>query len=164
MDLNEIISKTPSIMLITYVSVVMGGLYFFLISIPKAIRTKSFSTIEGKITRSEVGNQALNIAHSPGDRVKTYTLDIEFKYVVEGKAYTSKKRKWHEAQTSFARYHDARARRYPQGKKVIVYYDPKRPQISVLEPGLGFGTFLGIIIALSSISLMTIFIFHRVYM
>jgi hypothetical protein len=34
------------------------------------------------------------------------------------------------------------AKRYPPGAKVRVYYNPKRPDVSVLEPGASFGTYI----------------------
>lgn len=163
MDVIQIMERTPSIMLITYVGVVLGGAYFFCVSIPKSIRTKYYPTASGRITASEVGSQSLDVSHSAGERIRTYSIDIEYKYDVDEKRYTAKKRKWHEAQTSFSAYHDSRARRYPKGKQVTVYYNPKNPSQAVLEPGLGLGTFIGVIMVVSSIGLLTLLIFYGAY-
>lgn len=162
LDVSRIINATPTIMLSTFVVVILSTLYFFIISIPRAFRTRYFSTVKGKITSSEVGIKALNTAHSPGERVQTFTIDIEYKYQVGDTTYSSTKRKWHEAQTSFAHYHDVRARRYPKGAEVTVYYNPKKPQQAVLETGFSLGTYIGILICTSAIGLLILLILNRV--
>ena len=73
------------------------------------------------------------------------------------------KRRWHEVQSSFHRYHDSIARRYPLGKSVIVFYNPKTPQVAVLEPGIGLGALTGLFLFSSSIAFLTFFIQHMVY-
>ena len=163
MDLSEIIDKTPPFMLLVFVCLVLGMIYYLLVSIPKAIRAKYFPTVLGKITSSEVGTPMAGSGHESGDRIQTFTLDITYKYVVNGKTYSSKKRRWHEVQSSFHRYHDSIARKYPLGKSVTVFYSPKNPNVAVLEPGLGLGALTGLFLFTSSIAFLTFFMHHMVH-
>jgi len=163
MDLSEIIDKTPPFMSLVFVCLVLGLIYYLLVSIPKAIKAKYFPTVLGKITSSEVGTPMAGAGRESGDRIQTYTLDISYKYVVNGKTYSSKKRRWHEVQSSFHRYHDTIARKYPLGKSVTVFYNPKNPKVAVLEPGVGLGALTGLLLFASSIAFLTFFIHHMVY-
>ena len=118
MDLSEIIDKTPPFMMLVFICLVLGFIYYLFVSIPKAIKAKYFPTVLGKITSSEVATPIAGAGRESGDRIQTFTLDITYKYVVNGEIYSSKKRRWHEVQSSFHRYHDSIARRYPLGKPV----------------------------------------------
>lgn len=163
MDLVVLIDKTPPFMSLAFVCLVLGMIYYLLVSIPKAVRAKYFPTVLGKITSSEVGTPIVGVGRESGDRIQTFTLNITYKYVVNGKTYSSKKRRWHEVQSSFHRYHDSIARRYPLGKSVTVFYNPKNPNIAVLEPGLGLGALTGLLLFTSSIAFLIFFIRHMVY-
>lgn len=163
MDLVVIIDKTPPFMSLVFVCLVLGMIYYLLVSIPKAIRANYFPTVLGKITNSEVSTPIVGVGRESGDRIQTFTLDITYKYVVNGKTYSSKKRRWHEVQSSFHRYHDSIARKYPLGKSVTVFYNPKNPNIAVLEPGLGLGALTGLFLFTSSIAFLIFFIRHMVY-
>jgi hypothetical protein len=163
MDLSEIVDKTPPVISLVFVCLVLGAIYYVFVSLPKAINAKYFPTVVGKITSSEVGTPIVGVGREGGDRVQTFTLDITYKYVVNGKTYSSKKRRWHEVQSSFHRYHDSIARKYPLGKSVTVYYNPNNPKVAVLEPGLGLGALMGLFILTLSIAFLTFFIHHRVY-
>jgi len=163
MDLSEIIDKTPFFLLLIFVCLVVGAIYYVFVSLPKAIKAKRFPTVLGKITRSEVGTPVVGMGRESGDRIQTFTLNIIYKYTVNGKTYSSDKRRWHEVQSSFHRYHDAIARKYPLGKPVTVYYNPQNPKVAVLKPGLGLGALTGVFLYTLAIAFLTFFIHHRVY-
>ena len=163
MDLSEIIDKAPFFMLLVFVCLVLGFIYYLFVSIPKAVKAKYYPSVLGKITSSEVGTPTAGSGRESGDRIQTFALDITYKYVVNGKTYSSKKRRWHEVQSSFHRYHDSIARRYPLGKSVTVFYNPNNPKVAVLEPGLGLGALTGLLIFISSIAFLTFFICFTVY-
>tara|TARA_R110002167_G_scaffold364839_1_gene587650 strand:+ start:488 stop:979 length:492 start_codon:yes stop_codon:yes gene_type:complete len=158
MNIETIINNTPTFLLFVYVCVCLGGAYFMFVSIPKAITSRKFPTVQGKITSGGVGVRQIGVGRSAEARVQTFTAEITYKYVVNEKTYTSNKRRWHEAQTTFHSYHQRISNRYPQGKEVKVYYNPAKPKVSVLEPGIGLGSTLGVIITLSAVSFLTFFI------
>lgn len=163
MDLSIIIDKTPPFISLVFVCLVLGMIYYLFVSIPKAVKAKYFPTVLGKITSSEVATPIAGAGRESGDRIQTFTLDITYRYVVNGKTYSSKKRRWHEVQSSFYRYHDYIARNYPLGKSVTVYYNPNNPKIAVLKPGLGLGALMGLFIFVFSLAFLFFFIHHRVY-
>ena len=56
--------------------------------------------------------------------------DVEYEFVVNGYTYTSDKVSYHASGSTYSRQV---LRKYPDGKKVTVYYDPLNPRYSVLE-------------------------------
>lgn len=162
MNLSEIINNAPSFLLFAFICVCFCSIFFIFVSIPKAINSKNFPVTEGKITSGDVGASRFNgVGVEAEDRAKSYSAYITYKYVVNGKSFTSYKRRWHEAQTTFHPYHKRIADRYPRGKTVNVYYNPNKPQVSVLEPGIGLGSILGILISLGSIAFLVFFISYQ---
>src|SRR5690606_32481451 len=67
---------------------------------------------------------------------RTYLGRVYYKYTVAGKEYQSKNRVHsdHLYTGSLTRAEEVIAR-YPEGKKVEVFYDPQQPSVAVLEPG-----------------------------
>lgn len=97
-------------------------------------RSMSWPTTEGVIIRSYV-------SFDPGgDSSETYGPRVGFKYTVLGKEYENYEISYkQEPETNDKGSAEEVIARYPNGKAVKVYYLPKNPQISVLEPGLGDG-------------------------
>jgi hypothetical protein len=65
---------------------------------------------------------------------------VRYRYEVGGERYEGSCIKW-SAVVEFRKYSRARAMldRYRSGSPVAVHYDPKRPSIAVLQPGLTDG-------------------------
>ncbi|WP_420811450.1 DUF3592 domain-containing protein, partial [Microbulbifer mangrovi] len=58
--------------------------------------------------------------------------DVEYEYVVNGYTYTSSKVSY---SASGSRYSRKVLRKFPEGKKVTVYFDSLNPRYAVLEMG-----------------------------
>ncbi len=145
-----------------FICICLGSIYFIFVSIPKAINSKNFPVVEGRVTSGGVSASRFNgVGVEAADRVKAYSAVITYKYIVNGKSFTSYKRRWHEAQTTFHPYHKRIANRYPRGKTINVYYNPNKPHVSVLEPGIGLGSILGIFISLGSMAFLVFFISYQ---
>jgi len=86
-----------------------------------------------------------------------YSTDIEYSYSVNGKEYSSNKIKWVDHRSNNQKLHNSMLDKYPQNAKVKVFYNPKKPEVGLLEPGLSAGNFIGFLffaIALASMTLV----------
>jgi hypothetical protein len=93
--------------------------------VSEAVRSESFATTQGVITRSEI---------EPGHK-GAVDYEVEYRYTVNGVPYTATE---YHVQPQFvqnAYWHAARDAN-PVGKAVTVYYDPDDPATAYLAPGL----------------------------
>ena len=108
-------------------------LYFFYLLILSK-QTKKWVAVESIIDDSklEVMNEELG-----NDSGVLYITTIKYQYMVEGIMYSSKKIFIGDHVRKFF-HHSAKAliNKYAKGKTVLVYYNPKRPNKSVLETGV----------------------------
>lgn len=98
----------------------------------KSQEAKDWPTTEGKVISSEVGSHR---SRSGGHSTTIYSAKVIFEYSVNGKAYTSKKVSFGEYGSSSRRDAQKVFDKYPATKAVIVYYNPAKPEIAILEPG-----------------------------
>jgi len=98
--------------------------------------------VQGKVISSEM--EVRKETDDDGTSV-TYSAEVMFEYEVAGVLYSANR-------VSFGQYSSGApglARkilsRYPAGKVVNVYYKPDAPEVSVLEPGVTFSTYLVLI-------------------
>ena len=114
-------------------SVIIGCLLFvigILISdLPKMIVSQGWPTTEGKI----ISNRT--VAHRfkkyDGTFYTIFDVYIRYQYKVNGASYSSLSINLIDTPS----YPHSYASRYPLGKDVMVYYNPKNPSDAVLEPG-----------------------------
>ena len=104
----------------------------------RQVRTKAedsqlWPSVPGKVHKSTMvlesggGNYG---SHSPG----TYKAVVQYKYKVASRHYTNDKICiGGQLQLSFKKRAGAHCQNYPVGSAVDVYYDPNKPQDSVLE-------------------------------
>lgn len=66
-----------------------------------------------------------------------YVLDLEYTYEVKGRAYTGTRYQWGLDDLANQRKRDMRGfvKRYPPGKKIACYVNPRQPAQSVIETG-----------------------------
>lgn len=132
-----------------------------LVSLPKAIKTKGFPTVLGTITEGGVSDSIMWSGNQAEDKIRTFKIYLEYKYKIADKTYTGTKRKWHEIDTTVPLYHQSISKKYPKGKVVHVFYDANKPSISVLEPGIGFGTLWMLLLFAGAITFLLFFITHQ---
>ncbi len=94
------------------------------------------------------------------DGKKTYSLDLDYEYVVDGKTYLGSRIMVSDLQMQSSNKAKSLQRKYPQGKQVSVYYDPDLPDSCALETGAGIGSYLfvgvfGLIALLGGIAVVT---------
>lgn len=95
--------------------------------------SKSWPSVEGKITRAQIVPR--EVVRAKKQKVVLYDAAIAYSYTVAGHEYTSEK-----VRTDLqAQPHTAEAERlielYPVGRSVTVHYNPANPDDSLLEPG-----------------------------
>jgi len=113
----------------------------------KADASQSWPSAGGQIIEARVDRSMHT--DSDGDTSYSYTPKVEYSYTVAGSSYQGKKISFGLAQ-GYNSAHKAQEiiSRYPQGKQVMVCYDPSNPSDAVLERKAGsFNTtmLLGII-------------------
>jgi hypothetical protein len=95
------------------------------------IRSKRWPAIEGTIVKSRLVGTA--VRGWDGDYFVETNVNINYRYSVNGSVYFSSR--VNSIKSPFNEYPRNYADRYPLGKDVIVYYNPKNPSDAVLEPG-----------------------------
>lgn len=115
---------------------IIGGAIFIFFALPPlqySATSKSWPSVPGTITRSEV-----KVWKSDGNT--HYSPDIAYSYTVEGKKYSSGKITVGDGALD---NNVSKAKRlkaeYPVDKEVDVYYDPDLPESAVLQPGTKSG-------------------------
>lgn len=114
--------------------VAVGGviIYSAMPGVDEASRSGSWPSTEGKVVVSEVVGTYGNTTRRTGSAWKAH---VEYRYEVDGKQYTSSRISFSDYGSSIKSSHEERAGRYPAGKEVRVFYDPKDPRKAVLEIG-----------------------------
>lgn len=148
--LKEILkNRTLHITVIGIALLILGILFS---SIPTMIASQNWLTTEGRITfRRLLG---FKFEEYDGDYYINIDGYIRYEYSVDGQLYSSTR----VNSISSPIYPSETARQYPEGKEVLVYYNPRNPAKAVLEPGWVFSTkAIGFFPSLMMIAGITIF-------
>lgn len=99
----------------------------------KVGQSHKWPTVPGEIVSSELEHKS---GRHDGKRITTYAAGIRYAYEVDGKAYESDQiQLGGSSETSEPEEFERMVKRYPEGKRVKVYYDPTDPATATLEPG-----------------------------
>ena len=100
----------------------------------KAGQSHTWPTVMGTIVSSELES---DVNRHPGHKpIETYSAAIRYAYEVGGKAYESDQiQLGGTSETSQPKEFERMVARYPEGKRVKVFYDPADPATATLEPG-----------------------------
>lgn len=112
-------------------------IFWIIPSINRAIASKSWDKTPCTVVSSRV--------KSHSGKSTTYSVDILYRYEVAGKEYKSNRYNSMGGSSSGRDGKQKVVARYPAGSKAVCYVNPKNPQESVLEPGLGWWGFLALI-------------------
>lgn len=112
----------------------MGGISLFILgilfsNIPTMIASQDWSSTEGTITSRRLLGQKFE--EYDGDYYTHIEGFIRYQYTVNGISYSSTM--VNSIRSLYYPYETAL--KYPEGKDVIVYYNPRKPEKAVLEPG-----------------------------
>jgi len=112
----------------------------------------SWPTADGVVTNSGVSRS------TDADGGDSYSPEITYSYNVNNTNFVNSTIKFGENAYSNRRKAEGIAAGYPIGKNVTVYYDPEKPDRSVLEPGVTAGSYIviGIGVFFILITLVTV--------
>ena len=96
----------------------------------------SWPTANGIITQSVVSHS------TDSDGGDTYSPEVTYSYKVDNTNYINSTIKFGENSYGNRGKAEEIAGNYHVGKKVTVYYDPEKPDHSVLEPGVSAGSYI----------------------
>lgn len=112
----------------------------------RGISSYTWPSCEGKIITSKV---TMSSSHRLRDNKGiSYYPDVDYEYVVDGKKYIGEKIFYGQYGSGMRDKIQKIADKYPAGKMVTVYYNPKNPGEAVLERGIRWSIFLALILGL----------------
>ena len=130
------------------IAIVIGCVILFLFGrdIMSGLRSRNWPTTEGKITQSGVD---MSQSRDDEGEIKTsYGASIQYTYSVSGQELVGERRTFTNVRTNSSRRAEQIVERYPQGSSVTVYYTEEDPSLSVLEPGVGWFSYVGMVLVL----------------
>ena len=98
----------------------------------EAKASKEWPTVEGVIAHAELSKTR------DSDGNEMYSANINYDYTVDGKQYNSSGINTVNGSTSSQSSVKKTLKKYAEGTKVTVHYDPEFPNTAVLEPGIKF--------------------------
>lgn len=105
-----------------------------------AMKSQQWPSAEGSITLSEVATN-----YDSQDDSVTYSAKVLYAYSVDGTTHTGSTVAFGDYGSSDPSHAGGIVNQYPAGSKVLVYYDSADPNSSVLEPGVTWSSFVGVI-------------------
>jgi hypothetical protein len=119
----------------------------------------SWPIAEGRVTNSEVNHT------TDAEGGDSYSPEITYTYAVNDTNHNNSTIKFGENSYSSRKKAEEILSNYPVGKNVTVYYDPEKPDRSVLEPGVSAGSFIvlgiGVFFILITLAILPISFFLR---
>jgi hypothetical protein len=114
------------------------GLILSIIGILNYLKAKNsitWPTAVGTILTSDVKKETSSSSNN--GTVTTYKPEICYSYKVEGIEYISNRiRPLFNYSSSSSTKAFTLTRKYPVNSQITIYYNPKKPKVSVIEPGL----------------------------
>lgn len=123
----ENLRSNPWLHLLIGIVIIFTGIYFS--DLPRMFASSGWPTTEGKIITNRIMGQ--KIEQYDGTFYTNFEVFIRYQYTVDGTTYSSNALNSIDASSYPASF----AGRYPSGKEVTVYYNPRDPSDAVLEPG-----------------------------
>jgi hypothetical protein len=111
------------------------------------VMRKARASLEWPVKQGTVLKSEVRSTSTSGQSGYQHSANIQYKYTVNNKTYSSDKVIAGSYSSNSARSAEKLTRQYKKGSNVKVYYDPERPDNAVLVPGgtiliyvpLGFG-------------------------
>jgi hypothetical protein len=123
-------------------------------------------TVEGQVISSEVEMHRDTSGTGRHRRSSTtYHAEVLYEYTIKGVKYSSNRVSFGQHGSSNPTHARQIVSRYPPSKNVKVYFNPNKPEISVLEPGTTWASYMplgiGIIFSFAGIAIFFSGFFRR---
>ncbi len=131
--------------------IILGLITLFLLY--KLIKIFFYKKTTGKIIKSQVKKVENQISY------EAYYPDIEYEYIVNGKRYKSSKIFLTNIESDYKTIKKL-VEKYPEGKEIDIYYNPFKPEESILKRNYHTGMFIQTLVffGMLSVFLYTLFI------
>ena len=115
---------------------------FILRDLQRSAQSQDWPEVKGRILSSE------SVREDTGEGV-LYRAEVKYEYVADGVRYEASRIRFGASPRSQDRA-DKDANAYPKGAEVYVYFNPDKPDVCVLEPGVkpGFSV-LGFVVGIA---------------
>jgi hypothetical protein len=114
----------PLLLLVCWTGLIFAGTYALVETTVRQYLALRFSTVQGRIVRSEVGHTAM----------RRRGVDIEYNYAVKGVDYTGHRYRYDDHNVSLE--WDATVELHPRWSSQTIYYNPENPADALLQPGI----------------------------
>jgi len=152
MDRNKILLG-ESILLAVAIGLTIGGS----IKLKNAKASASWPQVKGTVLTSEVETSTIT-NRSDHTSFLWYAADVAYEYSVDGTTYACHTVSFGQGGSRNPEHARQIVNRYPEGKQVQVYYDPARPEVAVLEPGVSWSSYtllgMGLVFAVLALLLL----------
>ncbi len=113
-------------------------------TLDNAKESMDWPTVQGQVLHSEVVREKKSNSgsRSSGGSSVTYNADVMFEFKLKGDTYSSDNVSFGQYSSSDPSEARKIVRDYPQGSSVTVYYNPEDPDVSVLEPGVTWSSYI----------------------
>ena len=112
-------------------------------TLQNAKASSSWPKVQGQVVESDVERERSRSGTGRNRRTKTtYKANVFYDYSVNGTKYSSHKVSFGEYSSSSPGHARRIVNRYPKGKTVEVHYNPEKPQVAVLEPGVSWSSYM----------------------
>lgn len=160
--------EAAATVILSILVIIITGLFIFLglfviigkaIDAIRGIKSESWPTVKGTITSSMYSEEDVPGGYDSVGYTE-YHSDIDYDYSVGGIFYMSHRVSF----GSWGTKGDAKkaVSKYTYGMPVTIYYNPKNPCLSTLEPGfqpgIFFGLLFGLILLASSVGIFIVFL------
>lgn len=110
----------------------------------QGLLSQGWPTVEGQVTRSEIEQVRRRTGPDP------WRVTIEYTYTVDGTIYQNNRVRFAGSSLSFTNGRAAKAvaESYPMGTTISVHINPRNPGEAVLDPGVDFRVWPGLIVSL----------------
>ncbi len=103
----------------------------------KALSSLGWQESEAEVLSTHIQSQGI-----PGKHGRCYETSVSYRYAADGTSYESDRVSFDPAYLNTYEKTLGLAARYPQGAKIRIFYNPRHPEESVLEPGVHWSHFV----------------------
>lgn len=118
------------VVLLLFALASLAGDWLVLEGIVSQALAENYPTAEATVTRSHL------VEHRGSKGGKSYSLDLAYEYVVDGRRYTGTRRRYYDMSTSNRAFWSQIQASLSVGRRVPVSYNPSDPSDAILTPGV----------------------------